>query len=113
EVGGDVVEHGQRLLGVVGLADDLEVGLGLERHGEALAHERVVVDQEDAGLHRAAGGGSERRGRVQVTTVPPLVPGRISRAPPITRARWCMIRMPMPRLSSGRAGALTSGVKAP
>ena len=37
-----------RLAAVRGLADDLDVGLGVEDHAEAGAHERLVVDEQDA-----------------------------------------------------------------
>ena len=38
---------------VAGLADDLEVGLGVEDHAEAAAHERLVVGEQDADAHGA------------------------------------------------------------
>ena len=41
-----------RLAAVGGLADDLDVGLGVEDHPEAGAHERLVVGEQDAD-HRA------------------------------------------------------------
>ena len=36
---------------VAGLADHLEVGLGVEDHAEAAAHERLVVGEHDADAH--------------------------------------------------------------
>src|ERR687886_664305 len=50
----------RRLAPVRGLADDLDVLLGLEDHAEARADERLVVDDEDPDPRRAGLG--ERRG---------------------------------------------------
>ena len=36
-----------RCLGVAGLGDNLHVGLGLEDHADAVAHELMVVRQDD------------------------------------------------------------------
>ena len=47
---------GDRLDAVARLADDLDVLLGLEDHAEAGAHERLVVDDEDANAHSAVTG---------------------------------------------------------
>ena len=33
---------------VAGLADDVEVGLGVDHHAEPGAHQRLVVDEDDA-----------------------------------------------------------------
>ena len=45
---GPLGEHGQRLAPVRRLADDLDVVLDGEDHGEARADEGVVVDEQDA-----------------------------------------------------------------
>ena len=51
-----------RLTPVAGLANDLEVGLGVEDHAEACADERLVVGDQDAD-HPAASGWSGSRAR--------------------------------------------------
>ena len=40
--------HGDRLLAVACLRHDLEVGLGVEDHPQTMAHERVIVGEQDA-----------------------------------------------------------------
>ena len=40
-----------RLEAVGGLGDDLDVGLAVEDHAEARAHQRLVVDDQDADRH--------------------------------------------------------------
>ena len=40
-----------RLVAVGRLADDLDVRLDVEHHAKAGAHERVVVDEQDADAH--------------------------------------------------------------
>ena len=52
---------GDRLDAVRGLADDLDVLLGLEDHAKAGAHERLVVDDEDAEGHACSPGSLARR----------------------------------------------------
>ena len=49
-----------RLEPVGGLADDLDVLLGLEDHAEARPHERLVVDDQDAQAHSAVTGSRAR-----------------------------------------------------
>ena len=51
---------GDRLAAVAGLADDLDVGLGLEDHAEPRAHQALVVGEQDAD-HRADPSGSRAR----------------------------------------------------
>lgn len=46
--GGELRGGRDRLEPVAGLADDLEVGLGVEDDAEARAHERLVVDEQHA-----------------------------------------------------------------
>ena len=49
---GRVLARGlERLQAVARLADDLDVGLRLEDHPEAGAHERLVVDDQDSNAH--------------------------------------------------------------
>jgi hypothetical protein len=48
------------LAAVAGLADDLEVRLGLEDHAEPRAHQALVVDEQHAD-HRADPSGSRAR----------------------------------------------------
>ena len=54
------------LLGGAGLADDLEVVLGLEQLAQAAAHDLVVVEQEHPGGHgcQSARGRSAGRRRI-------------------------------------------------
>ena len=58
-----------RLLAVAGLADDLDVVLGLEDQPEAGSHQRLVVGEDDAGRHvarrRSAGRSRARRSRLR------------------------------------------------
>ena len=51
DVGLELAGEPQALLAVVGLADDLQAGIGLQRGGESLADQREVVDQEEADVH--------------------------------------------------------------
>ena len=60
DVGLEVVGHRHRLGAVGGLADDVEVVLGVEDHLEPGAHERLVVGDQDANGHL---GGLLRHGR--------------------------------------------------
>ena len=48
----------QRVLGRAGRADDLEVGLVLERGDQPLAHDRVVVDHQRRGSSRSGSVGA-------------------------------------------------------
>ena len=73
-----------RLLAVGGLADDREVGLGLQDHPQPLADHRLVVDQRDANHHETTnsrtGGvswrtGDASSGNVALTSQPPVAPG--------------------------------------
>ena len=59
-----------------GLADDLHLGLGVEDHAEAGAHERLVVDEQDADHVRDSIGSTARR------TKPPPSRGPASSVPP-------------------------------
>jgi hypothetical protein len=54
------------------LADDLEVGFGVDELGDAATHDLVVVDEEYAG-HGCSWG----RGAVHITVVPPVSRGPI------------------------------------
>ena len=64
------VATGDGLLAVVGLADDLDVGLRVEDHAEAAAHQLLVVDDDDADASCR-----QRRSRAATrTTNPPWSP---------------------------------------
>ncbi len=52
DVGLQRVDAVERRGGVGGLAADLEVGLLVDELGQAAAHDRVIVNDEDAGFHR-------------------------------------------------------------
>ena len=44
-----------RLPAVRRVADDLDVGLGVEHHAETRPRQRVVVDEQDADAHAPSG----------------------------------------------------------
>jgi len=55
-----------RLLPVAGLAHDLDVGLGAQDHAQAVAHEALIVGEQDAHRgHVEAGAEQEQRARRQ------------------------------------------------
>ena len=58
-----------RLGAVAGLGDDLEVGLGVEDEPQPVAHDGVVVGEQDAGGQRYRWSSRDRH--VQPTSVPP------------------------------------------
>ena len=99
----DLLGQGElhRLGAVARLGHHLEVGGRVEHHAQAVAHDRVVVGEQDARLerdgHRAPASASA--GTLRRTRVPS--PGRdsIESSPPTSRARS---RMPaMPALTGG------------
>src|SRR5262249_4842751 len=77
-----------RLAAVAGLADDLDVVLGAEDHAEAVAHERLVVAEENADDHRSVAANGSRA----ATRKPPSGTGSVSTLPPSAAARS---RMPI------------------
>ncbi len=64
---------------VAGLADDLEIVLGVEDHAEAGAHERLVVGDQQADAHEARLSSAPASGSVART--PPSA-GPVSSSPP-------------------------------
>ena len=77
---GPAATHGlDRLRAVRRLGDDAQVGLGLEDHPEAGAHERLVVGDEDVDAH-AGDRHSERQPREQREPVA-RPPGAIRKLP--------------------------------
>jgi hypothetical protein len=54
EVGAELADRIHRLAAVAALADDLDVGLGLEEAAETIAGERLVVDDQGSDLHAAS-----------------------------------------------------------
>jgi len=61
EVGRKLSYLGERVAAVVGLADDVEVGLGLEDHPQPAADQCFVVDDQDADHGVMCGRGSRAR----------------------------------------------------
>ena len=87
-----------RLAPVRGLADDLEVLLGVEDHAEARADERLVVGDEDADAHAGSASAAPTGSRAR-TVKPPPGRGPASSSPPWTRTRSRMPMRPWPRPS--------------
>ena len=89
---------GERLLdrlgAVLGLGDDLEVGLRVEHLPQAGADDRVVVGDEDARDERDRHQRSSSAGTSSRTSTPPSRPGLIASAPPTSIARSRMPRRP-------------------
>ena len=85
---------------VGGLADDLEVGLGVEDHAEAAAHERLVVGEHDARSLTTASSG-----RRAWTRKPPL-----GQRPGLERAAEHAPRARASRRSRGRRRPWTARV---
>ena len=96
-------------LGAVGrLGDDLEVRLGVEDHLQPVAHERMVVGDEDpcdeGDRHRLS---PPPPGTSSRTSTPPSGPGLIATAPPTINARSRMPRKPPPSgLPVGQAASV-------
>src|SRR5581483_6047220 len=90
---------GHRRLPVAGLPDDLEVGPGGEEGAQALAHDRVVVDdQEPDGRRPAHGAGTHAR-----TVVPRPGAETISNRPPTASTRSRIDTRPSRRAAIDRA----------
>ena len=65
DVGCDGADHRQRLAAIGGLADELDLGVGVEQRPDAREDDRMVVGQDDAdtvhaGPSRGSGGGRHR-----------------------------------------------------
>ncbi len=63
-------------------ADDLEIGLRAQNGDQTVAHDRVIVGDEDADAHNA-----DSNGTITVKTVPSPGTLHTSSVPPISRAR--------------------------
>ncbi len=63
-------------------ADDLEIGLRAENGDQTIAHDRVIVGDEDTNGHNA-----DSKGTITVKTVPSPGTLHTSSVPPISRAR--------------------------
>src|SRR5262249_37936153 len=72
----------ERLDPVRGLADELDVGAGVEDHPEAAANERLVVGDEDADAQ-----GASESGKRAATAKPPPGAGPADSEPPKTPTR--------------------------
>src|SRR3954453_18358598 len=86
---------------VVGLADDLDARVALERADDALAHERVGLGDQHADLHAAT---FRLTPVVSVTSVP--LPGSLATeaCPPVLAMRSMMLwRRPMPATAWARS----------
>src|SRR5205823_11067274 len=79
-----------RLASVGGLPDHLHRRLGVEDHAEPGAHERLVVDQQDADQTRPSTGSCAR------STKPPPSRGPASSVPPYNATRSRMPTRPCP-----------------
>ena len=88
DVGVELARELERLHAVGRFAHELEVGPLLEHHAEAAAHERLVVDDENAG----------HSGNLAATRKPPVFSGPVSSEPPnaVTRSRIPMRPRPEP-----------------
>src|SRR4051794_5106503 len=90
-----------RLLPVAGLAHDVDVGLGAQDHAQAVAHEPLIVGEQDAHRgHVAVSSGSVAR-----TAKPPPGWAALSTWPPKSSARSRMPTSPWPRPPATAAGA--------
>ena len=85
--------HGHRLVAVGRLADHLEVGLGVDDHGEPAAHQLLVVGDDDADGPGVCHDGNGRRAS---TAKPPPGAGPASSAPPSTATRSRIPTRPCP-----------------
>jgi hypothetical protein len=116
EVGLKLLGPAQRLAGVGGVADDLQLRVAREQRGEPAPEERVVVDDQDADgalVHGGQGGQCRvpatrpisawveaveidgmRGGSVRTIDVPRPGVEMTSSAPPTFSARSAMIRKP-------------------
>ena len=99
-----------RLAPVGGLADDREVGLGVEHHAQAAQDDRVVVGEQDPRRQRCGHGGPSGSGTSRRTSVPPVGSDEIVRRAPMCSARSCMPAMPAPAgsRSGGQAAAVVA-----
>ena len=89
------------------LADDLDVGLGLEDPPEPDADQLLVVDEHDADRAGHDRPPSRPNGTRATTAKPPADVGPASTVPPTASARSCMPGMPMPPPGRGARGGQT------
>src|SRR3954454_24391254 len=105
DTGLKLTAEGDCLAAIGCFPDNLEVLFGLEDHPEACAHERLVVDEEDLGRHRAA----PFNGNVACTTKPSSGVPPTRRCPPCSPTRSRIPTSPWPpRVSGGVVGSLPS-----
>ena len=76
---------------VAGFADQFHFIIGAHQLGNALAEQRVIVNQQDTDTHSLSSPesstGTRCGGKLSTTLVPPPVRGRIASVPPSERAR--------------------------
>src|SRR5690349_20974064 len=104
-------DGGHRLLGVLGFGGDRKIRLVVDQGGESLTHHGMIVHDENRGLGGVGFPFCGAHGRSaalaawccteQMTLVPALALRCTTSEPPMTPARYCMMRSPMPR-SAGR-----------
>ena len=103
DVGPVAVDGAQHAAPVVGLADDLDALRAGQHHPQPRAHERVVVDEQDADGRAHAG-----HGRVARRTKSPAASGPCSSSPPASATRSASPTRPVPAPGSASgAGAAT------
>src|SRR5262249_1504833 len=101
-VGAQTGGLGDGLPAVHGLADDLDVGLGVQQHGEPGPHHALVVGHHHADRHAASSGswssseGLAPSGSPAGTRTPLSAAGPASRCPPSMVPRSRMPMMPCP-----------------
>ncbi len=98
-VGPVLREKRERFGSVLRLGDDLEIGLGVERHAQADARGEVVVHDEDAGFFHEKGGTEPGAGAVMWRRVPAPAGDSKRRVPAslFTRSRTPWRPKPLPR----------------
>ena len=103
--------HLHRLSAVGRLADDRDVGVGVEDHAQTGANDLLIVGHDDADDHADA----PRSGRTAVTAQPPPARGPAVHVPPRPSARSIIPAIPKPTPSCAWArspSSVTSTVSA-
>src|SRR5262249_34866484 len=91
DIGSQFAGAFDRLRAVACLADDLEIGLGVQEQPEADPNELLVVDDQEPDAHA-----SPPTGRRAATRKPPPARGPTSSCPPSRVMRSCNPMMPCP-----------------